>query len=60
MAEHIRYNAKTEDPKDLDLFVSDEEWDLWLTDREKWAEMLPIFSSRKKMEKYRSEKSKKS
>lgn len=57
MNEHIRANTES---KDLDLFISDEEWDLWLTDREKWKEMLSIFSSRKAMEKYRSEKSKKS
>lgn len=57
MNEHIRYNT---DSKDIDLFISDEEWDLWLTDKKKWEDMLPIFSSRKAMEKYRSGKSKKS
>jgi len=57
MSEHIRAN---EDTKDIDLFISDEEWDLWLVDKKKWKEMLPIFSSRKAMEKYRSEKNKKS
>lgn len=55
MNEHIRANS---DLKDLDLFVSDEEWDFWLTDRKKWTKMLSTFSSRKNMEKYRSEKSK--
>ncbi len=50
MSEHIRENK---DPKDLDLFISDEEWDLWLTDRERWKEMLMTFASRKAMEKYR-------
>lgn len=54
MTEHIRANT---DPKDTDLFVSDEEWDLWLTDRGKWKEMLPIFSSRKAMKQYRAKKS---
>ena len=39
--------------KDLDLFISDEEWDLWLLDRKKWEEKLQIFSSRKNMEEYR-------
>ena len=31
---------------DLDLFVSDREWDLWLLDREQWRNMLPTFASR--------------
>lgn len=32
--------------KDLDLFVSDEEWDLWLLDKNKWNEKLSFFASR--------------
>ena len=31
---------------DLDLFISDLEWDLWLLDRERWEKELPIFASR--------------
>lgn len=31
---------------DLDLFVSDREWDLWLLDREQWRNLLPTFASR--------------
>ena len=31
---------------DLDLFISDKEWDLWLLQREQWKKELPIFASR--------------
>ena len=31
---------------DLDLFVSDKEWDMWLLDREQWRKALPTFASR--------------
>lgn len=31
---------------DLDLFISDEEWDLWLLNRELWEKKLPFFASR--------------
>lgn len=41
---------------DLDLFVSDEEWDLWLADKSSWEEKLVIFSSRKKMELLRNDR----
>lgn len=37
---------KNEKTSDLDLFISDEEWDLWLLDREKWLNKLPLFASR--------------
>ena len=37
---------KDEKTSDLDLLISDREWDLWLLDREKWKEELPIFASR--------------
>lgn len=30
---------------DLDLFISDEEWDLWLLDKEKWNQRLNFFAS---------------
>ena len=57
MKEHIINRKKNwEKEKDLELFISDEEWDLWLNDREKWKEKLDIFSSRIKMEKYRKNK----
>jgi CRISPR-associated protein Cpf1 len=41
-------NDKTDD---LDLFVSDEEWDLWLSDRPKWKEKLQFYASRKQKDK---------
>ena len=31
---------------DLDLFISDKEWDLWLLDREQWKNTLPTFALR--------------
>lgn len=31
---------------DLDLFISDKEWDLWLLDREQWKKALPTFALR--------------
>ena len=37
---------KDEKTSDLDLFVSDKEWDLWLLDREQWKKELPKFASR--------------
>lgn len=37
---------KDEKTPDLDLFVSDKEWDLWLLDREQWEKELPKFASR--------------
>lgn len=38
---------------DLDLFISDREWDLWLLDREQWMKELPTFAS--KIAKYDSD-----
>ena len=33
---------------DLDLFISDKEWDMWLLDRDgQWMKQLPTFASRK-------------
>lgn len=53
MDAHIKYwiqigrpTMKGEKAPDLNLFVSDEEWDLWLLDREQWRKALPIFASR--------------
>ena len=37
---------KDEKTPDLDLFVSDKEWDLWLLDGEQWKKELPKFASR--------------
>jgi len=31
---------------DLDLFISDREWDLWLLNRDQWEKELPTFASR--------------
>lgn len=53
MTEHIRANA---DLKDISLYISDQEWDLWLTNRKKWQDMLPVFASKKAMEKYKNKK----
>lgn len=30
---------------DLDLFISDKEWDLWLLEKEQWRSELPIFAT---------------
>ena len=35
---------------DLDLFISDKEWDLWLLDRDQWRKELPTFASRSSKE----------
>ena len=37
---------KDEKTSDLDLFVSDKEWDLWLLDRKQWEKELSAFASR--------------
>ena len=49
-----KYNKDT---SDLDLFISDEEWDLWLNDKPAWEDRISEFSSRKKMEELRSRNS---
>lgn len=38
----MKKDAKT---SDLDLFISDKEWDLWLLDRKQWKKELPTFAS---------------
>lgn len=54
MNEHIKQWKKNGENKyDLDLFISDQEWDLWLADKSKWKKMLSIFASRKEMEELR-------
>jgi len=56
MNEHIRTWAKKGKPKydkntnDLNLFISEEEWDLYLADKKAWQEKLLMFSSRKAMD----------
>lgn len=46
MDAHIKQWKKDgEKESDLDLFVSDEEWDLWLLDKNKWHEKLSFFAS---------------
>lgn len=37
---------KDEKNSDLDLFISDREWDLWLLDRTLWEKELPTFASK--------------
>lgn len=59
MDSHIKQWIKDgKKDKDLDLFVSDEEWDLWLLDKEKWNEKLSIFASRSAKEKQERKRSK--
>ena len=56
MNEHIRIWIKNGKPKydkntsDLNLFISDKEWDLYLKSKKEWKDSLPVFSSRKIME----------
>lgn len=40
-----RPTKKGEKAPDLDLFISDREWDLWLLNRVQWEKELPIFAS---------------
>jgi len=57
MDAHIKYwnecgrpmksDKKDEKTSDLDLFISDREWDMWLLDRSLWEKELPIFASLK-------------
>ncbi len=61
MYEHIKFMQNNNlDPKDLDLFVSDEEWDLWNLDRETWLQNLEKFSKRTKKEDSKKSKTKSS
>lgn len=57
MDAHIKHWINSGRPKikkdgketsDLDLFISDREWDLWLLDREEWKKYLPVFASKSK------------
>lgn len=43
-------DKKDERTSDLDLFISDREWDLWLLDKGQWKKELPIFASRRAKE----------
>jgi len=38
---------KFEKSTDLDLFISDKEWDLWASDKEQWEKQLQTFASKK-------------
>src|SRR3989338_6427510 len=59
MSEHILVWIKNRKPKydkntnDLSLFISEDEWDLYLTNREEWKKQLSKFSSRKAIEQAR-------
>ncbi|MDR1479138.1 MAG: hypothetical protein LBJ00_09365 [Planctomycetaceae bacterium] len=44
---HIKQWIKDNKIYKLNLFVSDEEWDLWLSDKSKWKKKLRFFASRK-------------
>ena len=55
MYEHIKQWIKDEKPKfnkstDLDLFISDREWDLWATNNEQWRKELRTFASKQQKE----------
>lgn len=55
MYEHIKQwikdgKQKFEKSTDLDLFISDKEWNLWASDKEQWKEQLQTFASRKMKE----------
>jgi hypothetical protein len=56
MNAHIKHWIDSGKPKhkdkgsDLNLFVSDEEWDLYLQDKQKWKESIPHFASKKSFE----------
>ncbi|MDR2653089.1 MAG: type V CRISPR-associated protein Cas12a/Cpf1 [Prevotellaceae bacterium] len=45
MYEHIKQWIKDNKINKLNLFVCDEEWDLWLSDKSKWNEKLKLFAS---------------
>lgn len=51
-------SGKNKKSDDLDLFVSDAEWDLWLNKREEWEKKLSYFASRSAKEKEKKEKKK--
>ena len=62
MYEHIKHSIEEQKQKskkddkqdsnktnsDLNLFISDDEWDLWLNDKKKWKQKLEIFASKDK------------
>ena len=54
MQTHIKQRKLDGEKKsDLNLFISEEERDLWLNDRGQWGKLLPIFASRNAMEEKR-------
>ncbi|NUM51774.1 MAG: type V CRISPR-associated protein Cas12a/Cpf1 [Flavobacteriales bacterium] len=55
MYEHIKQwvndgKHKFEKGNDLDLFISDKEWDLWVSDKQKWGNEVKSFASKKAKE----------
>lgn len=45
MDAHIKYfRANKKSDSELNLFVSDKEWDMWLLDRQEWEKQLPNFA----------------
>jgi CRISPR-associated protein Cpf1 len=48
MYEHIKQHLMAgKQNSELDLFVRDEEWDLWLLDKKEWGKHLPDFAAKK-------------
>jgi len=47
MYEHIKEKVKKKQTTDLDLFIKDQEWDLWLTNRGEWEKQKEYFASQK-------------
>lgn len=52
MDAHIKHwiTLGSKEKSDLDLFVSDKEWDLWLLNRDQWERDLGVFALRSKKE----------
>lgn len=52
MYEHRKYcNENHQQSKNLNLYISDKEWDLWLQDREEWKKRLSEFAIKKQAKK---------
>ena len=47
MHEHIKYCKESNKYDKLDLFITDEEWDMWLADQESWERKLDEFAVQK-------------
>ena len=49
MDEHIKYCCNNNiDNKKINLFISDEEWDLWLADKKEWKKRIGNFAIKSK------------